>query len=265
MAAAGAVLRIARSSMTASTKAPSLLSRGYATAASNRAHHRVVVVGAGTAGVTVAAQLKRTPQLASADIAILDPASTHHYQPGWTLVGSGLRDLGAMQRPLPTVLPDGVRHYPLSVSTFDPENNAVRTNEGVNLSYDYLVVAPGLQTNFAGVSGLEAALANSKSMVSSIYSDRTVEQVWKNIQGFKKGRAIFTQPAGIIKCAGAPQKILWMALSQWKRDGVRANIDATFATGGAGTCHCFFTTTTLFITYFLCFPSFFPLVIDLAD
>ena len=233
MAVAGTAFRIARWSTT--TRASSFLSRGYATVSGNKAHHRVVVVGGGTAGVTIAAQLKRTPQLASGDIAILDPASTHHYQPGWTLVGSGLRDLNAMQRPLSDVMPSGVRHYPLSVSKFDPDNNAVRTAEGVDVSYDYLVVAPGLETNFAGVSGLEAALSNPASMVSSIYSDRTVEQVWRNIQGFKKGRAIFTQPAGVIKCAGAPQKILWMALSQWNRDGVRNNIDATFATGGAGT------------------------------
>ena len=162
-----------------------------------------------------------------------------------------------MQRPLPAVVPEGVRHYPLTVSKFDPDNNAVRTTEGVNLSYDYLVVAPGLETNFAGIGGLEAALADPNSMVSSIYSDRTVEQVWRNIQGFKKGRAIFTQPAGIIKCAGAPQKVLWMALSQWNRDGVRANIDATFATGGAGMCPYFFITTVLVPLCFLVFSFFF--------
>ena len=212
--------------------------RGYATTSSSipaRAHHRVVVVGGGTAGITVAAQLKRTPQLEKADIAIVDPAAEHHYQPGWTLVGSGLKPLGDFSRPLADVVPAGVQRYQLRVSAFDPENNAVRTAEGVDLSYDFLVVAPGLETNFAGVKGLESALADPASQVSSIYSNRTVEQVWRNIQNFKKGKAIFTQPAGVIKCAGGPQKILWMALSQWARDGVRGDIDATFATGAGGT------------------------------
>lgn len=139
-----------------------------------------------------------------------------------------------MHRPMSDVIPEGVKHYPLRVSTFDPENNAIQTSDGVDVSYDYLVVAPGLETNFAGVSGLEQALQDPTSQVSSIYSEKTVEQVWKNVQGFKKGPAIFTQPAGIIKCAGAPQKIMWMALSQWKRDGVRDNIDISFATGAPG-------------------------------
>jgi eukaryotic sulfide quinone oxidoreductase len=155
-------------------------------------------------------------------------------QPGWTLVGSGLKSLDDVQRPLPQVIPEGVKHYPLQVSTFDPENNVVKTSEGVDISYDYLIVAPGLEINFAGVSGLQEALQDPASQVSSIYSEKTMEKVWRDIQAFKKGPAIFTQPAGIIKCAGAPQKIMWMALSQWRRDGVRDNIDITFATGAPG-------------------------------
>ncbi|KAI0022819.1 FAD/NAD(P)-binding domain-containing protein [Xylariomycetidae sp. FL0641] len=207
------------------------LARTYATSIPAKAHHRVVIVGGGTAGVTVAAQLQRSQALDKKDIAILDPASQHHYQPGWTLVGSGLRDLDEMRKPMSEVIPDGVKHYPLKVSTFDPENNALKTSEGVDVSYDYLIVAPGLETNFAGVSGLEQALQDPASQVSSIYSDKTVQQTWRNVQAFKKGQAIFTQPAGIIKCAGAPQKVMWMALSQWKREGVRDNIDVAFATG----------------------------------
>ncbi|KAI5917055.1 FAD/NAD(P)-binding domain-containing protein [Camillea tinctor] len=207
------------------------LSRTYATSIPAKAHHRVVIVGGGTAGVTVAAQLQRAQGVEKKDIAILDPATTHHYQAGWTLVGSGLRDLKDMQRPESSVIPKGVKHYPLRVSTFDPANNALKTSEGIDVSYDYLVVAPGLETNFAGIVGLEQALQDPASQVSTIYSDKTVEQVWRNIQALKKGRAIFTQPAGVIKCAGAPQKIMWMALSQWKRDGVRGDIDIAFATG----------------------------------
>jgi eukaryotic sulfide quinone oxidoreductase len=138
-----------------------------------------------------------------------------------------------MQRPMDAIIPPGVKHYPVRVSGFDPANNGITTAEGVDITYDYLIVAPGLETNFAGVAGLPEALQDPASMVSSIYSDRTAEQVWRNIEAMKRGKAIFTQPAGIIKCAGAPQKILWMALSQWKREGVREQIDATFATGAA--------------------------------
>jgi len=136
-----------------------------------------------------------------------------------------------MQRPLPDVIPRNVKHYSLNVTGFSPEDNAVKTAEGLDVLYDYLIVAPGLETNFAGVKGLSEALDDPASPISSIYSDKTVEKVWKNIQALKEGNAIFTQPAGVIKCAGAPQKVLWMALSQWKNDDVRDRINATFATG----------------------------------
>jgi len=205
--------------------------RSYATSTPAKAHHRVLIVGGGTAGVTAAAQLRALPQFSGLDVAIIDPAKAHHYQPGWTLVGSGLKPLDDMKKPLDAVIPPGVKHYPLSASTFDPSNNLVKTSEGVDFSYDYLVVTPGLETNFAGVSGLTEALADPSSQVSSIYSANTVEQVWRNIQSFKQGNAIFTQPAGVIKCAGAPQKIMWMALSQWQRDNVRDKVKVTFATG----------------------------------
>ncbi len=122
----------------------------------------------------------------------------------------------------------------MGVSSFDPEKNVVKTTDGTEVSYDFLIVAPGLEVNFAGIEGLEEALQDPTTQVSSIYSDKTVEQVWKNIKAFNMGDAIFTQPAGVIKCAGAPQKILWMALSQWNRDNVRKNINAAFATGAPG-------------------------------
>lgn len=209
--------------------------RNYATVNTSaippKPHHRVVIVGGGTAGVTVAAQLLRTKEFRKDEIAIVDPAEQHHYQPGWTLVGSGLRPLTDMSRPLASVIPAGVTHYPLRVSKFDPASNGLTTAEGVDVSYEYLVVAAGLEVNFSGVKGLPEALSDSATNVSSIYSDKTVEQVWRNIQAFKKGTAIFTQPSGVIKCAGAPQKIMWMALSQWERDGVRREILPFFATG----------------------------------
>lgn len=136
-----------------------------------------------------------------------------------------------MSKPLASVIPAGAKHYSARVQGFDPANNAIQTAEGLDITYDFLVVVPGLESNWAGVKGLPEALEDPASLVSSIYSHKTVEQVWRNIQGFKEGRAIFTQPAGAMKCGGAPQKVLWMALSQWKNDGVRDRITPTFATG----------------------------------
>jgi sulfide:quinone oxidoreductase len=81
------------------------------------------------------------------------------------------------------------------------------------------------------------ALADPSSMVSTIYGYETCDKVFKTIQKLQKGNAIFTQPAGVIKCAGAPQKLMWMALDHWKGVGLyRAGdlsspVKISFATG----------------------------------
>jgi len=52
--------------------------------------HQIVIIGGGTAGIMTATQLlKKNSNL---DIAIIDPADTHYYQPAWTLVGAGAYD-----------------------------------------------------------------------------------------------------------------------------------------------------------------------------
>ncbi|GAA5828581.1 hypothetical protein JCM11251_000862 [Rhodosporidiobolus azoricus] len=212
------------------------LARSFSTSPSSAAHAKFLVVGGGTGGISVAAQLQRAfaaekRPLQEGDIAIVEPSQVHHYQPGWTLVGTGLAPLDKMHKPMDAVIPAGVKRYTTSVESFQPEQNSVTNADGSKISYDFLVVAPGLKINFDSVKGLVEGLEDPNGPVSSIYSYGTTEKTWRNIQAFKKGTAIFTQPAGIIKCAGAPQKVLWMAESQWRKDGVRDAVSPVFATG----------------------------------
>ncbi|KAF9237138.1 FAD/NAD(P)-binding domain-containing protein [Melanogaster broomeanus] len=206
-----------------------------ATAAPSSSHHKIVVVGGGAGGIAVAAQIRRAfkargQTLSAGDIAIVDPAQSHHYQPGWTLVGSGLSNKDAFKRSMTSVIPAGVTHHPVAVTSFSPSSNTITTSHDT-LSYDYLVVATGLKVNFSAIPGLESALQQNESGVSSIYSYDTVDKVWKDIHRLQNGKAIFTQPVGAIKCAGAPQKIMWMGYSTWKTSGVLDAIQTTFATG----------------------------------
>ncbi|KAK6599992.1 Sulfide:quinone oxidoreductase/flavo-binding protein [Botrytis cinerea] len=172
-------------------------------------NHKIVVVGGGSAGLTISHQLLRKGKFSQDEIAIIDPATWHHYQPGWTLVGGGVKG-------------------------FTPDDNFITLSNGDKISYDQLIVAPGIAVDTGSVKGLSEALSNPDSLVSSTYYN--CEKVFGTIQKLQKGRAIFTQPAGIIKCAGAPQKTMWFALDYWKRAGLYSNnptsaINITFATG----------------------------------
>ena len=212
--------------------------RSYATvrAASVSRNHRVVVVGAGAAGLGLSHQLLRSGKFAPKDIAVVDPAQWHHYQPGWTLVGGNLKNKEDLRRPLANLINSKLQFYNDSVAAFVPDQNTVTLSNGDSLCYEHLVVAPGISINYDSIKGLPEALADKSAPVSTIYGYETCDKVFPTISNLKKGTAIFTQPTGVVKCAGAPQKAMWLALDHWKRAGLynasrNSPINITFATG----------------------------------
>lgn len=170
--------------------------------------------------------------LNAGDVAIIDPAEYHYYQPGWTLVASGLANKAKTRRLVSSLIPSYLSHIVDSVKSFEPNDSSITTLAGRKVSYDNLVVAAGLQTNWNAIQGLTKALADPNSGVSSVYSYDTADKVWSDVRALRSGRAIFTQPAGIIKCAGAPQKVMWMAWSTWENVlKLGSNIKTEFYTG----------------------------------
>ncbi|MBI1246257.1 pyridine nucleotide-disulfide oxidoreductase [bacterium] len=191
-------------------------------------HHQIVIVGGGTAGLTVAARLRKADP--SLDIAIVEPSSKHYYQPLWTMVGAGMFAPEVSGRDEENLIPTGVKWIQEAVSTFTPGENKIATHGGIELSYDYLVVAPGIQIYWDKVKGLREAVG--KDGVCSNYSIDTVASTWKFISELKQGTALFTQPAGAVKCGGAPQKICYLAEDHFRRSGVRDKIDVIFTAAG---------------------------------
>lgn len=190
--------------------------------------HTVVVIGGGAAGIaTAASMLKRRPGL---DIAIVEPSETHAYQPGWTMVGGGVFDLATTMRPMASVMPRGTTWIRQAAASFQPEDNQVTLADGSTLTYDLLIVAPGIRLAWEKIEGLEAALG--RNGVTSNYRPDLAPYTWELVQKMKSGRAIFTQPVMPIKCAGAPQKVMYLACDHWLRAGVLKDIEVEFRNAG---------------------------------
>ncbi|WP_306643107.1 NAD(P)/FAD-dependent oxidoreductase [Sanyastnella coralliicola] len=190
-------------------------------------HYQVVIIGGGTGGIMTAAQLLNHDS--SMKIAVIEPAESHFYQPAWTLVGAGAYEMQKTERKMSSVMPSGVTWIKDYATTFEPENNAVNTRENGSVSYDYLIVSPGLQMDLDGIEGLREALQTES--VCSNYIDP--EKTYRVLQNFKGGNALFTQPATPIKCGGAPQKIMYLAEEYFKKSGVRDQTEVIFATPGS--------------------------------
>lgn len=190
--------------------------------------HKVVVIGGGAAGIaTAASMLKRRPGL---DIAIVEPSDTHAYQPGWTMVGGGVFDVASTTRPMASVMPKGVQWVKQAAASFQPDDNQMTLKDGTTLTYEVLIVAPGIRLAWEKIIGLEATLG--KHGVTSNYRVDLAPYTWELVQQVKAGRAIFTQPPMPIKCAGAPQKSMYLACDHWLRAGVLGDIEVEFRNAG---------------------------------
>ncbi|MFE7169449.1 FAD-dependent oxidoreductase [Streptomyces sp. NPDC057616] len=181
--------------------------------------HRVAVIGGGSAGISVAARLRRA---GVTDITLVEPSDTHWYQPLWTLVGGGQAPLRATRRPESSVIPDGVRWIRRRALAVDPQARTVTLSGGAELAYEYLIMAPGLQLDWTGVPGLAEAVGHDR--VSSNYAPEYAPRTWDLIRQMRSGTAVFTHPATPLKCGGAPQKIAYLAADHWRRRKVLDDI-----------------------------------------
>ncbi|MFO7758294.1 MAG: TIGR01244 family sulfur transferase, partial [Roseovarius sp.] len=188
----------------------------------------IVIVGGGAGGIAVAASLRsRKPDL---EIALIDPTDIHYYQPGWTMVGGGIFEPAETAKTMGSLIPRGVHWIKSAVAAFEPADNAVVLDGCRVVKYGRLVVCPGLKLDWAAVEGLEETLG--RNGVTSNYRYDLAPYTWELVQGLKEGRALFTQPPMPIKCAGAPQKALYLSADHWYREGRLKDIEIHFCNAG---------------------------------
>jgi sulfide:quinone oxidoreductase len=191
-------------------------------------HFKVLILGAGSGGISIAARLKS--HMDASKIGIIEPADFHFYQPLWTLVGAGLADKEQTKKPMEAMIPKGVSWIKDRVQSVQAKEQKVLCASGKEISYDYLVVATGLKLDWQKIKGLDGQLG--KNGICSIYQFEDAEKTAQMIQAFKGGDAIFTMPPVPIKCAGAPQKIMYLAEEIFQNNGVRGKSRVSFATAG---------------------------------
>ncbi|XP_016133228.1 sulfide:quinone oxidoreductase, mitochondrial-like isoform X3 [Sinocyclocheilus grahami] len=189
-------------------------------------HYKVLVLGGGSGGITMAARMKR--KVGAQNVGIVEPSEVHYYQPIWTLVGAGAKSVASSGRSTASVIPSGVTWVKSKVAEFDPKNNTVHTDSGKKISYDYLIVALGLELHYEKIKGLPEGFEHPK--IGSNYSVKTVEKTWNALKNFKEGNALFTFPNTPVKCGGAPQKIMYLSDAFLRKTGKRSKANIIYNT-----------------------------------
>ena len=189
----------------------------------------VLVIGGGAAGCAVTASLlKRDPNLR---VAVIEPREQHYYQPGWTLVGAGVFDRANTERAMSRCIPSKAQWIHAAAEAFEPEHQQVVLEDGSRIGYRALVVCLGLALDWDAIEGARDSLG--KYGVTSNYAFELAPYTWQLVQQLRHGRALFTQPPMPIKCAGAPQKAMYLSCDHWLRQGVLKDIQVDFCSAGA--------------------------------
>ncbi|KAJ8343584.1 hypothetical protein SKAU_G00309130 [Synaphobranchus kaupii] len=193
---------------------------------SSGGHYKVLVLGGGSGGIAMSARMKR--KVGAENVAVVEPSESHYYQPIWTLVGAGAKTVRSSGRTTASVVPSGVKWIKSRVQEINPDKSTVRTDDGKEISYQYLIVALGLQLHYEKIKGLPEAFEHPK--IGSNYSVKTVMKTWKALQDFKEGNAIFSFPNTPVKCAGAGQKIMYLSDAYFRKTGKRPKANVIYNT-----------------------------------
>jgi sulfide:quinone oxidoreductase len=194
-------------------------------------HHQIVIVGGGSGGATSAARLCR--KLKHPDLAVIEPAETHDYQPLWTLVGGGVFPKERSRHREIDALPRHAAWIKDRVTSFDPSDNQVVLGDGSRVSYDYLIVAVGIELNWTAIKGMSVEQLGRDGICSNYLYDGCAG-TWRTLREFTGGTAVFTNPPPPIKCAGAPQKIMYLADDHFREQGVRGKTKIIYASATPG-------------------------------
>lgn len=189
---------------------------------------RIVVAGGGAAGLTVASRLSR--RLSGAEIVMIEPRTEHNYQPGFTLVGAGLKPASYVKLATADFVPSGVRWVQESVAEFDPVGNKVVTDKNTTLPYDFLVIATGLALDYDAIEGMSRDLIGREGIASVYAGPEQAAASWSALAKFCEtgGTSLFGRPATEMKCAGAPLKQTFLADDHLRRKSMRGKAEIIY-------------------------------------
>ncbi|KAI9506699.1 hypothetical protein GGI25_005058 [Coemansia spiralis] len=214
------------SKFVAKTVASSRCWTRFASTSAAPSSYKLIVVGGGAAGLAVSSTLSE--KLGKDEVAVIEPSAAHYQQPLFTFVGGGLKDFKETFRPTADVVSPEAHWINQAAAEIDPDNNTVTLADGSKVSYEYLVVAAGIELDFSGIKGLQETIG--KNGVASNYSPKYVQKTYEFLQNVKEGNALFTMPATPIKCAGAPQKIAYLADELFREKGIRDKVTVNYYT-----------------------------------
>ena len=207
------------------------LASGIPSVKASSAQPRIVIAGAGAAGLSIANRLARA--LPNANITLVDRKEIHYYWPGLTLVATGAWPKSKVLERNASFIPKQVNWVKEMIIEFDPDKKRVITDQSKSIEYDYLVVAMGLEYHYRGIEGMDVDAIGQNGLASVYQSPDAAAKSWDAIKkySYEGGEGIFTLPSTPIRCAGAPLKMTLLTLDRLRQNGGMSNAKMHFYSG----------------------------------
>ena len=189
---------------------------------------KIVIIGAGAGGTALANRL--VERLDGATITILDARKEHLYQPGLTLVATGLKPADYVVSQTKDWLPSGVNFIAEKAAAIDPLAKTVTSESGKKIDYDFLVVAPGLGLDHDAIEGFSLDMVGQNGIGALYAGPEYAAKTWQAVQKFTEegGTGLFTRPATEMKCAGAPLKHTFLVEDIASRGGAKGKYEMNY-------------------------------------
>jgi sulfide:quinone oxidoreductase len=188
----------------------------------------IVIVGAGTAGTTMASKLRRACSEREWGITVLDRDNVHVYQPGLLFVPFGLLRESELYRPRDVLLPRGVTFVQAPIARIAPDENAVVMQDGTRFAYDVLVVATGCEIAPSATEGLTEK--GWQETAFDFYTPEGSVALSHALERFTGGKLVVHIAEMPIKCPVAPLEFAFHADAFFTKRGLREKVEIVYAT-----------------------------------
>ncbi|WP_038965837.1 NAD(P)/FAD-dependent oxidoreductase [Bradyrhizobium diazoefficiens] len=162
---------------------------------------RVVVVGGGFGGAACARALKHAN--AKLQVTLIEPNKVFISCPFSNEVIAGLREIEAQQFGYDKLVAEGITVVAQAATTVDPERRSVTTTDGATLTYDRLVLSPGIDFHVEALPGYDEAA--SEKMPHAWKAGAQTLLLRRQLEAMEDGGTVaIAIPANPSRCPPAP-------------------------------------------------------------
>ena len=190
--------------------------------------NKIIILGAGMAGTTVANRLYKTLDTSEWHITLVDRDEVHYYQPGFLFIPFGIYEPKDVIKTKRNFIHSGIEFVLSDIDRVSAEDNQVHLANGNVLHYDQLIIATGTTPRPDETDGLDSPAYGDT--IHDFYTFSGANALADKLRTWEGGKLVVNIMEMPIKCPVAPLEFAFLADAFFKKRGLRDKVDITYVT-----------------------------------